>query len=242
MSDRPLKPTAPPPLCPVVGCARLILCYAPPFFRSRQRLDADHPDRNGEQLRKIAPVLKLFAETAKETGGKVGVFLDYCSLPQRAFPELPEEYFEANAGAKRGTDRTRGQLQLFSYAMWEMTRFYAFSQCQVIVDPVIDAPEDFPRGPSDIRPPEEPGGSRTCSWGYINDRPYEERGWVGATRIRSSALSTAPFLPFMPRAVPIPMLCSAAPSLPSPSATAGSPTCPTRSCRKSSSRANGRRT
>ena len=70
----------------MVGCARLILCYAPPFFRSRQRLDADHPDRNGEQLRKIAPVLKLFAEEAKENygGGKVGVFIDYCSLPQRS--------------------------------------------------------------------------------------------------------------------------------------------------------------
>ncbi len=35
-------------------------------------------------MRKIAPVLKLFAEYAKETGGKVGVFIDYCSLPQRS--------------------------------------------------------------------------------------------------------------------------------------------------------------
>ena len=68
----------------MVGCARLTLCPHPPF-RSRRRLDADHPDRNGEQLRKIAPVLKLFAEFAKRNGGgKVGVFLDYCSLPQRS--------------------------------------------------------------------------------------------------------------------------------------------------------------
>ena len=48
------------------------------------QLDADHPDRKGEQLRKIAPVLKIFAERAKEKGGKVGVFIDYCSLPQRS--------------------------------------------------------------------------------------------------------------------------------------------------------------
>ena len=47
-------------------------------------LDADHPDRKGEQLRKMAPVLKIFAEHAKFYGGKVGVFIDYCSLPQRS--------------------------------------------------------------------------------------------------------------------------------------------------------------
>ncbi len=29
-------------------------------------------------------MLKLFAEAAKSFGGKVGVFLDYCSLPQRS--------------------------------------------------------------------------------------------------------------------------------------------------------------
>ena len=66
----------------MVGCARLTLC--PHRLFAHGRLDADHPDRNGEQLRKIAPVLKLFAEYAKEYGGKVGVFIDYCSLPQRS--------------------------------------------------------------------------------------------------------------------------------------------------------------
>ena len=29
-------------------------------------------------------MLKIFAEHAKEYGGKVGVFIDYCSLPQRS--------------------------------------------------------------------------------------------------------------------------------------------------------------
>ena len=51
------------------------------------RLDADHPDKDGLQLRKIAKVLKLFDKEAKETydaGCKVGVFLDYVSMPQRS--------------------------------------------------------------------------------------------------------------------------------------------------------------
>ena len=51
------------------------------------RLDADHPDKDGLQLRKIAKVLKLFDKRAKEkygAGCKVGVFLDYVSMPQRS--------------------------------------------------------------------------------------------------------------------------------------------------------------
>ena len=50
------------------------------------RLDADHPDKDGLQLRKIAKVLKLFDKKAKEydAGSKVGVFLDYVSMPQRS--------------------------------------------------------------------------------------------------------------------------------------------------------------
>ena len=50
------------------------------------RLDADHPDKDGLQLRKIAKVLKLFDKKAKwkDAGCKVGVFLDYVSMPQRS--------------------------------------------------------------------------------------------------------------------------------------------------------------
>ena len=55
------------------------------------RLDADHPDKDGLQLRKIAKVLKLFDKQAKMStfgeprpGCKVGVFLDYVSMPQRS--------------------------------------------------------------------------------------------------------------------------------------------------------------
>ena len=50
------------------------------------RLDADHPDKDGLQLRAISHVLKLFDEAAKQYGDgcKVGVFLDYVSMPQRS--------------------------------------------------------------------------------------------------------------------------------------------------------------
>ena len=51
------------------------------------RLDADHPDKDGLQLRAISHVLKIFDKHAKERHGagcKVGVFLDYVSMPQRS--------------------------------------------------------------------------------------------------------------------------------------------------------------
>ena len=51
------------------------------------RLDADHPDKDGLQLRAISHVLKIFDKHAKEeygAGCKVGVFLDYVSMPQRS--------------------------------------------------------------------------------------------------------------------------------------------------------------
>ena len=41
-------------------------------------------------------------------------------------------------------DRTPRERRQFNFAMWEMTRLYSFMHCEVIVDPVIDPPEDFP--------------------------------------------------------------------------------------------------
>ena len=54
---------------------------------SAHRLDADHPDKDGLQLRKISNVLKIFDKAAKKkygAGCKVGVFFDYVSMPQRS--------------------------------------------------------------------------------------------------------------------------------------------------------------
>ena len=44
-----------------------------------RQLDAGHPDQDGEQLARLAFVLKAFATKAGEKGGRVGVFWDYVS-------------------------------------------------------------------------------------------------------------------------------------------------------------------
>ena len=57
-------------------------------------LDNNHPDREGEQLRRIAPILKVLLEKAKRAGGEyatVGVLVDYCCLPQLPHTEKMDE-------------------------------------------------------------------------------------------------------------------------------------------------------
>lgn len=60
-------------------------------------LDADHPDIDGAQLRRLAFVLKAFANKATEPGlwaaekegGKCGVFWDYCSCAAASIAPAP---------------------------------------------------------------------------------------------------------------------------------------------------------
>ena len=53
-------------------------------------LDADHPDIDGAQLRRLAFVLKAFANRAGEKeGGKCGVFWDYCSCAAASIEPAP---------------------------------------------------------------------------------------------------------------------------------------------------------
>ena len=53
-------------------------------------LDADHPDIDGAQLRRLAFVLKAFAKKAGEIeGGKCGVFWDYCSCAAASIEPAP---------------------------------------------------------------------------------------------------------------------------------------------------------
>ena len=53
-------------------------------------LDADHPDIDGAQLRRLAFVLKAFANQAGEKeGGKCGVFWDYCSCAAASIEPAP---------------------------------------------------------------------------------------------------------------------------------------------------------
>ena len=90
----------------------------------------------------------------------------YCSLAQKSFDNIPDAYFEATKTQRPMQDRTPTQKRQFSFAMWEMTRLYAFSECEVIIDPVIDAPQDFPSGED--------------AWGRVNSLPYCDRGWCCA--------------------------------------------------------------
>ena len=53
-------------------------------------LDADHPDIDGAQLRRLAFVLKAFANYAgRNEGGKCGVFWDYCSCAAASIAPAP---------------------------------------------------------------------------------------------------------------------------------------------------------
>ena len=60
----------------------------------------------------------------------------------------------------------------------QVTRLYAFSECEVIVDSIIGSPDDFPSDSVTNAPVSfDPG---KCEWGWINSRPYSERGWCCA--------------------------------------------------------------
>ena len=51
-------------------------------------LDREHPDRLGEQLRRIVPILSALLASAREVGGEhqtVGVAWDYACLPQKPY-------------------------------------------------------------------------------------------------------------------------------------------------------------
>jgi len=56
-------------------------------------LDAIHPDREGEQLRRLLPIFKAMVAEAKKYGehATVGVLQDYVCLPQRPYRSAEEE-------------------------------------------------------------------------------------------------------------------------------------------------------
>ena len=80
---------------------------AHPPAASPHRLDAEHPDKDGLQLRAISHVLKIFDKEAKAVYGagcKVGVFFDYVSMPQRSRGSAED-------------DRTPEELAIFGRAL-----------------------------------------------------------------------------------------------------------------------------
>ena len=88
-----------------------------------------------------------------------------CSLPQSS-RDVPPEYFDAMAktlqvasgGATVQEGRTHAEERCFRRALFEMTRLYAFHECEVVVLPRVET--DLPPG-----------------WGTSNTRPYHLRGW-----------------------------------------------------------------
>merc|ERR1719424_2414585 len=95
-------------------------------------LDADHPDKDGLQLRAISHVLKLFDKEAKEkygAGCKVGVFLDYVSMPQRSRGSAED-------------DRTPDELATFKRSLQAINLWYGHPKTHVLlVDTELPAGE-----------------------------------------------------------------------------------------------------
>jgi len=94
-------------------------------------LDADHPDKDGLQLRAISHVLKLFDQWAKVrygAGCKVGVFLDYVSMPQRSRGSAED-------------DRTPEEKAIFDRSLKAMNRWYGHPKTHVLL---VDT--DLPAG------------------------------------------------------------------------------------------------
>eukprot|EP00966_Prymnesium_polylepis_P327828 7383662-Prymnesium_polylepis.2 len=129
-----------------------------------------HPCPNGEKMKRLAQKLEKLGYDKERDG----VFLDYCSLPQKAFPNMPKEYFDNTNTKSPMQDRTPMERVQFNFAMHEMCAAGAIwpavcpgtaavGQCIVIVDPHIDAIDK-----ADTR------------WGNINHRKYENRGWCCA--------------------------------------------------------------
>ena len=123
-STRPLA-IAPQCIAPAASAR-----YSRPATLLAHRLDADHPDKDGLQLRKIAKVLKLFDEHAKKeygAGCKVGVFLDYVSMPQRSRGS-PED------------DRTPEELATFKRSLQVRRRHCAALPHRPPPTPALPAP------------------------------------------------------------------------------------------------------
>jgi hypothetical protein len=62
-------------------------------------LDKEHPDRLGEQLRRVAPFLRALLSACASEHGTVGVMWDFCSLPQA--PRTADESDRFRRGLRR---------------------------------------------------------------------------------------------------------------------------------------------
>jgi len=117
-----------------------------------------HPSPAGQKL--VSVLISLLQAGASDDDV---VFIDYCSLPQRAQPVQQTYFKNAAKGCSTQSDRTPAEQRFFSYAMWDMSRLYAFKECEVLVLPKVEDPSCFPGG--------------VAAWGHTNHVPYINRGW-----------------------------------------------------------------
>ena len=131
-----------------------------------------HPSPSGGKFRKLALALGALQAADEDL-----VFFDFCSLPQA---DKLGNLFENADGSKRNatapayfdhnsvpyiSDRTQEEWNAFGVALFDMSRLYAYKRCEVIVLPALDLLDSFPDG---------------NVWGFVNERPYHNRGWCCA--------------------------------------------------------------
>ena len=125
-----------------------------------------HPSPSGQTLRLLVAKLDELGAHDEDDG----VFLDYCSLPQKAH-NVPSDYTKTTGAPMVQADRNVQETRQFRFAMFEMSRLYAFFKCEVIVIPELDSVA--------ITHKTQEGGAMSV-WGRVNSNPYENRGWCAA--------------------------------------------------------------
>ena len=74
-----------------------------------------HPCPSGVKMQRLAAKLvELGADKERD-----GVFVDYCSLSQKAWDSMPDAYFDATKAQRPMLDKTPVQHRQFGFAMWE---------------------------------------------------------------------------------------------------------------------------
>lgn len=127
----------------------------------------NHPGPRRRKIQLVVEALDRCGATEHD-----GLFFDYGSLFQQKRPQ-PK-------GCNAQRERSSMETKLFKLSLQEMSRLYAHRQCEVIVLPHVDV-EEFVCDRRELSKPNGPGkGLKHQDWGWINEHPYENRGWCAA--------------------------------------------------------------
>jgi len=131
-----------------------------------------HPSPSGLTLRRLLEAIDMDEGASDDDG----IFLDFCSLDQRARPQ--------SAGQLAQRERTVAETRRFYLALWEMTRMYSYCGCRVVVLPEIEPWQLFEAAGTQPERVHSEVKGRTCLrsavWGWVNEVPYHCRGWCFA--------------------------------------------------------------